>query len=130
MIPNAMVTVPILTLRTYQSSINQVRIRFYEDPDGAGETGVNPAMYVSEQIISYLPANSTLTLDSMQERAYATVGGGNSVAADHLVYGEGGTPPVWPLMDCGIGYMIALDVPSALPVGAVEMKVQLARRMR
>lgn len=130
MIPDAMVTVPILTLRTYQSSINQVHIRFYEDPDGAGETGVSPAQYVSDQIISYLPANSVLTLDSMQERAYATVGGGNSVAADHLVYGEGGTPPVWPRMDCGIGYMIALDVPSALPVGAVEMKVRFARRMR
>lgn len=124
-------TLPTFIISTFGRSANQLRLRIYQDAFDNGVTEVTNGEYCSELILSYLPPNVELTLDSLNQRAYANVPGyADGLPADHLVFGTGGVPPTWPELECGIKYMVSLDVPSSIPVGAVQMKTLLTRRLR
>jgi hypothetical protein len=72
---------------------------------------VDPYAYCGEFIISYLPADAELIVDGVLNRAWASVGGAESVPASNLLYGTDGTPIVWPQLTCGIPYLLTIDVP-------------------
>lgn len=106
----------------------QIRIRIYPNPFNYPTDQLDLENFCSEQIISYMPPFTTLTLDGPLRRVFAEVQGSASRPADHLLYGTGGTPPTWPELTCGIQYMISIDEPLPTPPGNVSMRVLLTRR--
>lgn len=122
-------TIPTLIVSTFGAPERQVRIRYYADPFGRPSEVVNTEDFCSEQIVSYIPPSTEMTLDGVTERAWASVQGGASLAADHLLYGSGGTPAEWPRLSCGIGYWLSLDVPNDAPAGNLTVRVLATQRV-
>ena len=122
---------PTFELRTYTLAERQVRIRIYPNPFNYPIPQVDTANWCAEQIVSYIPATSVMTLDGELQRTFASVSGGPTVAADHLLYGTGGTPATWPVLSCGMSYMVSFDTPvggDAPPPGNLTTTVTLTRR--
>ncbi len=88
---------------------------------------VDPCSYCSEFIVSYLPAQTTLTVDAILERAFASVAGGQAQAANHLLYSADGAPMTWPELSCGMDYLFAIDVPEPL-LDDVTVSVSIATK--
>lgn len=115
--------------------VNQVRIRIYENPDNVPATVFGGTEYVSEQIISYMPPFAQVTLDGVSERTWAQVGSETAppvdaaaLPADRLIYGSGGTPASWPLLSCGLSYLLAFDVPLETLPGNPVIGMALTER--
>jgi hypothetical protein len=123
-----LLTIPTLELETAGSAERQVRVRVYANPFGRDSSAMDPSDFCSEQIISYIPPNTTMTLDGVTERVWAEVNGGSAISADHLLYGSDGTPAVWPHLSCGIGYWASFDVPNEAPAGNLSVRVYLTQR--
>jgi hypothetical protein len=119
---------PTITIATSSVASRQVRIRIYENPDGVTAEVFDTSEWEAEMIVSYIPSNSEMVLDSTRERATATVAGGDPASADHLLYGTGGLPVTWPVLSCGQGYLMSLDVPLDSPVDNETITVELTRR--
>jgi len=122
-------TIPTLTLSTGAQAAREVRIRYYENPENTPPSAFTPGDFVAEQIVRYMPPNTVLNLDGVSERARASVAGGDWIAADHLVYGTGGAPATWPLLECGLGFLVSLDVPLDATLGNLSSDLALTRRM-
>jgi hypothetical protein len=120
----------VLTLRVATGAVpaNQVRIRVYPNPFNSPSSQVDTDVWCSEQIISYLPQATVLTLDGVTQRAWAEVDGGSPQSADHLLYGTGGTPATWPILSCGVSYLISLEVPIDAPEGNVSIEAAVTTR--
>jgi hypothetical protein len=129
LIPEWASALPTLVMTTAGAAARQARIRTYPNPDGDDPTDVDPASYDSELIVSYLPANTQLTLDSAMQRAYASVAGASPIPADSLIYGTDNTPPVWPELSCGQAYVVSFDVPLDAPIGNLDTAVSLTRKI-
>jgi hypothetical protein len=131
-IPKEVVTewltmVPSIALHIGGEPARQVRVRIYPNPDDlTPEQFIGP--WSSEQIVSYLPPYSSMLIDGVDQRAWAVVGDGPRLRADHLLYGTGGTPATWPLLKCGVGYLASFDVPTDAPVGNLEVEIALTQR--
>jgi hypothetical protein len=120
---------PTMAITTGAGPARQIRIRIYANPFDWSYDQIDEQSYCSEQIVSYLPPNSTLTLDGPLQRAYAEVAGGPPISADHLLYGTGGTPATWPELSCGIEHVVSVDVPLDTPdVGNTTYTMTLTRR--
>lgn len=119
--------IPTVILKTGVNPERQVRIRFYEDADG------DPATFLDgepsgEMIVTYIPPRTEVTLDGISELAWASVNGGDPQPANHLIYGTGGTPAVWPVLSCGNGYVLTLDTPLESPAGNLKTRVMMTQR--
>ena len=124
------VTIPTLILETAGFTERQVRIRFYPNPDDLPPNAVDMgAGYDGELIITFIPPNTEITLDGVTQRVWAEVNGAAPRTADHLLYGSGGTPAIWPELRCGIGYVVALDTPLEAPAGNLSPRVLLTQRV-
>jgi hypothetical protein len=120
--------VPTTTIRTGAVPARQVRIRIYPNPDNVQPSEFDDSTWVSEQIVSFIPANTVMMLDGVEERVWASVAGGPSVGADHLLYGTGGVPATWPVLSCGTGYLLSFDAPLESPSNNITVSVDLTRR--
>lgn len=121
--------VPTFSVTTGSLPARQVRIRVYPNPFSLPTSEVDPASFCAEAIISYIPPETTFTLDGVAQRAFASVGGATPVAADHLLYGPNGTPPTaWPILSCGVQYLTAFDVSADAPAGNITTGISLTRR--
>lgn len=120
--------VPTITLNTGPYPARQVRIRIYPNPNNRAPNELSPEAYCSEQIISYMPENTVMVLDGVSQSAWATVGDLDPMSADHLLYGTGGVPPVWPELSCGMAHVIAFDVPLDAPEGSLSPTIDLTTR--
>lgn len=123
------VTLPTLVLRTGSVAERQVRIRFYPNPDGVAPEAVDTRVWEAEMILTYIPPNTVITLDSVTRRVRAEVGGTDPISANHLLYGTNGTPATWPELRCGIGYLVTLDVPTDAPSGNMTADLILTQRV-
>lgn len=121
-------SIPTIILKTGAAPERQVRIRIYENPDGVTPEAVDTSQWVAELILTYIPASTVLTLDGITERVRAEVAGGSSIPANHLLYGTNGVPATWPVLSCGVGYVISLDVPLEAPSGNLETRVLMTVR--
>lgn len=121
--------VPTLTIATGAVDARQVRIRFYSNPDALAPQDAMGLPIESEQIISYMPPNTVMTLDGVSEYAWASVNGGEELPADSLLYGSNGGPATWPLLSCGASYLISFDVPLDAPDSNLSVGVSLTTRM-
>jgi hypothetical protein len=135
--------IPTITIQSGRGSlppdpplgVNQVRVRIYENPDSLDPDEFAGTEWVSEQIISYMPPFTIITLDGVSQRVWAQVGGEGidpatvpMRSADHLIYGSGGTPATWPVLSCGLPYLIAFDAPLDTLVGNLVNDIGLTER--
>lgn len=121
-------TLPTMQITTATAAERQLRIRFYANPFARALADIPQEDFCSEIIVSYLPGDSVLTLDGITESAWASVSGGASLNADHLLYGSDGLPATWPVMECGIGYYITVDSPPENEENNVSLEFELATR--
>jgi hypothetical protein len=131
-IPEIVVTewlsmVPTILLKIGGTAARQVRVRIYPNPNNETPEGF-VGDWSSEQIVSYIPPNSQMLIDGVDQRVWATVEGSPRLRADHLLYGSDGAPATWPVLSCGIGYLASFDVPVDAPVGNLEVEIALTQR--
>jgi len=121
--------VPTIRITTGALAARQVRIRTYPNPEGL-DPNVFPANnWESEQVVSFIPASTTLTIDGVAQRVWAEVNGADAISADRLLYGTGGGPASWPVLSCGTAYLVSFDVPLDTPEGNLSIQVALTTRM-
>lgn len=125
----ASTSVPIFYIRTDDQAERQIRIRAFANPDGVAPEALDPISWESEVIVSFLPANTLLTIDGVSRSAYAEVGGREARSANHLLYGTDGAPASWPELKCGVGYVITLDVPTENAEDNIQVGMTLAQRI-
>lgn len=117
LVPEHLSAAPTVTLQTFGESESQVRIRWYANPDCLAPLDFDASEWQYEQIVTFIPANTTMTLDGVARLAWAEVPSGSpAIAADSLVRGTNGAPATWPLLTCGSCWLISLDTsPSTTP---------------
>lgn len=101
--------VPLVNVVTGSSDAQYLRLRFYKV--NAGLTGCD---YDGEFLISYLPANSVLSLNAITREATITVNGKTSPAG-HLLFGSDGRPFLWPSLGCRHNYNMTADLMPGQP---------------
>lgn len=121
--------VPTLTLTTGGAEERQVRIRYYSNPLGLAPANAGALPIESEQIVSYMPRDTVMTLDGVSESVWASVNGSADIAAEDKLYGSNGGPATWPTLACGASYLISFDVPLDAPVGNLNIGVALTTRV-
>lgn len=122
-------TVLTITMRTLTLPERQVRIRLYPNPDGLAPEDVDLSLWEAEMILSYIPADTVITLDGITRLAWAEVAGRDPVPASRLLYGSNNTPATWTDLTCGHGYVMTLDVPPESPLGNLQTFVDVTHRM-
>jgi hypothetical protein len=128
LVPLWAATVPTITLLTKTTDVRQVRVRFHANPFGRPLSGIDPSDYCGEFLLSYLPANSALTVNGVTQEAYAVVAGAAPVPASHLLYGTGGTPMVWPDLSCALSYWMTIDILPTSNVANLTFDMVFNRR--
>lgn len=121
-------TIPTVVLTTYTSALSEARVRFYANPDGLPDDQVDPLSYCGEFIISYLPANTIITVSGVGQVAYASVNGADVVPADQILYGTNGGPMVWPELSCGVAYFVTVDISPTSDIANLHLDVLTNRQ--
>lgn len=80
----------------------------------ASKAPLDPCSWCSEFVVSYLPAQTELTVDAIMQNSTLRVAGGPEQSAGHLLYAADGSPIQWPELSCGMEYLMAIDVPEPL----------------
>jgi len=127
-IPTYLDAVISFTLTTAEFPAEQVRIRVWENPENLPPEEFAGTTPLSEQIISYMPAHTTLTIDGVAQRVTASVDGQGEIPADRLLYGANGLPASWPVLSCGEDYLVSFDVPLDAPDGNLSIGTSLTER--
>lgn len=110
-VPEFLVAVPTVTLATFGETESQVRIRWYQNPECLPPLDfTDTSGWQYEQIISFIPANTTITLDGVSQRVWAQVPSlPDPIPADSLLYGTNNAPATWPTISCEGCWLISLD---------------------
>lgn len=98
-------TVPVVTVDAHSRALQQVRLRFYRRT-----VNLQGCDYEGEFLISYLPPNSTMTLNAITKEARVTLPDGTTVPGEHLLYGSDGLPFMWPTLSCRDAYTFVVDM--------------------
>lgn len=96
---------PIITVAAGAANAQYIRLRFYGE--GTNNTGCG---FEGEFLISYLPANSVMTLNGITQEATVALPDGREVPGGHLLYGTDGRPFQWPSLASGRLYTMAADM--------------------
>lgn len=96
---------PVVTVDVHANDLQQLRVRFYRRT-----TNLTGCDYEGEFLVSYLPSNSTLTLNGITKEATVELSDGKVVPAGHLLYGSDGLPFIWPTLACREAYTMAVDM--------------------
>lgn len=115
--------VPKLNLHARDGDVRNVRLRFYSDPFNVGDISDDPCAYCGDIIVSYVPVDHTLVFDAAEEQVYVTAAGGGRQRADSLVFKSDGTPFDWPVLTCGFGYIVTLDMPKQQAPPVVDLSL-------
>lgn len=99
---------PIITLTNAGVSLRNIRIRFYPDPDGTLDLDANPCAFISDIVVSFMPAG-VLVIDGSRQQTHITTAGGNTRRGDSLIFGTDNRPIEWPVLDCGVQYLMTVD---------------------
>lgn len=120
---------PVVTMRTGDSTARQVRMRWYPNPDDLTIDELPPCEYEGEIIVSYVPPNAVMTIDGITRDATASVNGGDEQPATQLLYGPDGGPMVWPELRCNQGYVFTVDVDIEDDVSELDVLLSLGLKV-
>lgn len=118
-------SLPTVSITSGAVAVRGVRLRMVANPMQLPVEMLDPCSFCGEFIVTYLPANTTLTLDVAGRAATMSVDGDEPVSAMHLMYGSGGAPVVWPVLTCGIEYVALIDVDVDTPGALVGMELSV-----
>lgn len=131
-------TIPIMTLTTgpakaiaggpnRKAEARGIRVRMVPRilGDIQAPEDLDPCSACDTFLVSYLPENSTLTIDGVRRRITLTQAGDQVTRAGHLVTDINGGPFRWSTLTCGTAYYALVDVPVA---SLVATTVSLAPR--
>lgn len=144
-VPEFLAGVPTITLQTFGQAEQQVRMRFYANPDCTAPLDFDSSEWQYEQIISFIPPCTTITLDGVSRRVWAVVGARTgtgtpsdpytcvpgdypTIPADSLLHGTGGVPATWPVLTCGICWLVSLDTPLDSTAGNLVVSADMTIR--
>lgn len=97
---------PVITVASpVGAALQHMRLRFY-----AEDAGVDGCDYSGEFLVSYLPADSVMTIDGITEEITVTRADGSVVPGGHLVFGSDGRPLMWPSLGCNRNYTMTADM--------------------
>lgn len=115
--------VPRVEIHARGKDIRNLRLRYYADPFGTGDTSEDPCAHCGDIVVSYVPQDHTLVLDGSEEQVYVISPGGARRRADSLVFASDGSPFEWPVLTCGFGYILALDLPQTQTPPVVDLSL-------
>lgn len=117
--------VPVVRIQASDTEVRGLRLRFYADLNADASTLDDPCSYCGDIVFSYIPVNHTMVFDGVSQTIYAEGPGGTIRRADSLVFKSDGTPFDWPVLSCGLGYVVAVDVPvdTELTMPAVDLSM-------
>lgn len=120
--------IPSFTLESGAIDVDAMRITIWENPgDVLPENFDEDQPYAARWNVSYLPANSSMTIDGTTETITATQPGGTPQNAGYLVTGPGSGPVLWSKLTCGDGYLIAVDTPLGDDPENITLSASLTR---
>ena len=114
--------VPVVTAHA-ATEVRNVRIRFYEDPNGTVDPSATPCDFIGDAVLSFIPAGGSLVFDAALEQVYVVTQLGQKRRADSLVFSTDGKPFEWPSMTCGYGYILTIDVPQGGTVPTIDVSL-------
>lgn len=103
------------------NEVRNLRLRFYADLDGDGDITDDSCAYCGDIVVSYIPPGQTLVLDGADEEVYVEAPGGMRRRADALVFSTDGSPFTWPVLSCGFGYVVTIDLPQTSVVPGIDL---------
>jgi len=103
--------VPKFEIHARFATVRNLRIRFYPDHYGAGDTTIDPCNYCGDVVVSYIPKGDTLVFDGSDETTFMVSTAGSQQRCDHLLFSSDGTPFDWPALTCGTGFVVTVDTP-------------------
>jgi hypothetical protein len=102
--------VPVITVAANSETVRNLRLRLYPD-DGTHIVG-DECIYDMDIIVSYVPEGYAMVFDAAARQIYVLDSDNNARRADSLVFGSDGSPFTWPVLSCGDGFIVTVDVPS------------------
>lgn len=105
---------PVISLTTGTVEARSVRVRFYADMFDTGDPSSDPCNFCGDVVFSYIPPQSTITLDCADHEVYIDQPGIGRRRADSLVSDSSGNPFEWPEFSCGFGYVVTVDMPQQM----------------
>ena len=111
--------VPKFSVHARHADLRNLRLRFYADVNGDGDISDDPCAFCGDIVVSYVPHGSTLVFDAALEQVYAVDSSQRQRRADLVVFSTDGTPFDWPVLTCGMGYIVTLDLPQTSSGGGV-----------
>jgi hypothetical protein len=102
-------------------------VRFTALPYAVPIDQIDPCNFCGEFLVSYIPPNSTLTVDGILSQATINVRDTGLQTAQNLLYGTDAGPVVWPTLSCEVAYVMTVDV-SPNEVTDFDVRLALARR--
>lgn len=115
--------VPKIEIHAKTADLRNLRLRFYADPYIEGDISDDPCAYCGDIVFSYVPLSHTLVFDGAEESVYMISPGGIRRRADSLVFKTDGTPFDWPILTCGFGYVVTLDLPQTQKTPVVDLSL-------
>jgi hypothetical protein len=126
-VPPWSAAVPVVTMSTRATAVRQIRVRFTALPYAVPIDQIDPCNFCGEFLVSYIPPNSTLTVDGILSQATINVRDTGLQTAQNLLYGTDAGPVVWPTLSCEVAYVMTVDV-SPNEVTDFDVRLALARR--
>lgn len=107
--------VPYMAIKARSREVRNLRLRFYADVFESGNPNDDPCNFCGDIVFSYIPAGAEMVLDGVNQQVYVENIQQGRRQASSLVYASDGGPFEWPLMSCGFGYIVTIDLPQATP---------------
>lgn len=115
-------------VRTGDRPLRNVALRLFAR-DGADCGDDYPACDVLSSLgISYVPPNSTLTVDGVRRRAFITLGDGSRHTATRFVFATSGSVFEWLDMACGGSYCLSIEADAFNTHNGAQVSVTTTAR--
>lgn len=115
--------VPKVEVHARTADLRNLRLRFYADPFQIGDISDDPCAYCGDIVVSYVPQDHTLVFDASEQAVHIIAPGGAIRRADSLVFKTDGTPFEWPVLSCGFGYVVTLDLPQTQEPPVIDLSL-------
>lgn len=113
-VPTWSTGIPTIQLKTGGEAVRQLRLRFYSNPFNRELDMLDGCDFCGEFLVSYIPPDSIMTIDGVEQQVTVEQPGGRISTGNHLLYGSDGGPMSWPELICGIPFTTVVDVSPTL----------------
>lgn len=115
--------VPKFAIHARDDDVRDLRLRFYADVNGDGDISDDPCAFCGDIVVSYVPVGSSLIFDASERQVYAVDATQRRRRAEQVVFATDGSPFEWPVLTCGFGYIVTLDLPQTQPPPVFDLSL-------